>query len=175
MRTAVITLVSVLVLSLAAWAGQTFTSTDGGYSITFPSGAKPVSMHQKQPSLAGELDCYMTAVARNDSAFFVGYVVYPQSTFQNRSLVQPALEMGANAVANKLNGHVLQKSTFNYGSNPGLSASFDGKLNGQTMVGQANLLLVGNRLYMIYALGETPQTLTNSEARNFFSSFRLLQ
>lgn len=160
-----------------AWGAdaQPFVSRDGRYRVIFPAGTMISQTNQKQSTFMGDLDCRMCVATRPEIGYFVGYVDYPTGVVTQPGDKTPMFEAAASGIAQRLGGHVVSTSKFNVGPNPGYSASFTGRVNNVDLLGQINMILAGNRLYMMYAMSRDRSWLLSNDTRTFFSSFTLLQ
>ena len=168
---------ALVVLSMAvAWAGgaQPYVSPTGHYRVVFPAGTRPVEVPQKQQSSHGELQGIMCMVLTRDVACCATHCDYPAGTMDRLDDPTPVMEMAAEYMAQRIEGRVEGKSPFTLRGNKGLSVSFSGRHHGSPVVGQANLLLVRNRLHMVYAMAPKGPMLLTPEVRAFFASFDLM-
>ena len=160
--------------TIAAWA-DAYTSTEGRFSVVFPSHTRgPAVTHAPCVTEAGRLDAVTTAAYDNEVGYFVAYLDYPASALQGMSDKTPLYAMMATGITGQINAKILSTTSFDFRGEKGISFSMQGHASNQPnrpLLGQANLVMKGNRIYMIYALSLERDRLLDAATRNFFASF----
>lgn len=154
------------------------SAADGVLRIAFPG--KPRSETRQLPIAGIELPFTLAAVEAGGSLFAVGYIDLPPEVVKNRDDAQDYIRTLEESLTRNLQGEQTARNQvqIRYAYDPGrapLAADefeVHGNPAGQPMWLLGRVLLVGNRLIEVAAIG-AEKTLTRETARTFVDSMRL--
>ena len=146
------------------------TNKKGGFSVSFPG--KPKTHIQKAPSQAGELTIFMDMVEfGKGTIFIVSYNDYPEALLQGDA--QKHLEDVRDGI-NGPDGEVLKDDKWDFGP-----AKLPAR---QVLIRKAGgvylkgwIILKGNRLYQMVAVGDEKLVRSPEVEQKFFQSLSLSQ
>lgn len=166
----VLTVLGLVLLTLAAVATTPFTSKQGRFSVVWP-GSVPKPTTQTTNSAIGKLQVTMYISDLGSRAVMVGYNDYPASVVP-RMNPKKALEGARDGAMKNIGGTVSSQKPYQQQGHPALTFRF-GTTTG--LFGQANLVMDGGRLYQVMYYTKDKADLDKPEAQNFINSFKIIQ
>lgn len=171
-------LFAALALGLAAcetsssveWSTHTYETL--GFEASFPG--QPEESSQSVSTALGELDINMVAVEFTSDAYMVAKSEYPESYVNKDSgaeLVETVLNGAVSGAAGNTGGTILSSEDATVGGYPAKNAKIS-FMDGSA-VNYMQIILVGNTMYQLQALGEDKDAL-KANADKFFAGFKIL-
>jgi hypothetical protein len=150
---------------------ETFTSTEGGFSIDMPG--KPAPTEQKIPLPDGQTAVQkLVAIEKSKIAYIVSYVDYP-TDLMNGLTPQDVLKSAIEGSVESLEGEAsLQQTETIVDGFPCRSFNTRGKVNGKDAQAEGIACLGNARLYNILVLGEQRDNFSET-VKPFISSLKL--
>jgi hypothetical protein len=147
-------------------AGKPFTSTDGGYTITFPG--EPTEQTQSMPTENGTLDIHIAALDLGNAAYLAGWQVQPKKASKDPKEVLDGAQSGM--LESFPGAKVLsQKDIKLDGTYPGRDLVV--RLADPDATQFSRYYLVGDHLYQMAAIAEGEGD--PAKAAKFLDSFKL--
>jgi len=127
---------------------KTFESNEGNFKAVFPG--QPMHQVQDLKTDAGPLKLHMHVVGTDEdrTGFVVAYCDYPDDHVKAIG-AKTILDNCAKGVAAAYGSEVAALREIKLDGSPGRQFTFRGKWNGQDVIGQWRIFLVGNRQYQI--------------------------
>jgi hypothetical protein len=144
-----------------------YTSDEGRFSVSMPG--KPVKRIEKVSTPVGTIAMYEFLVEKPEIAYVVAYADYPNDAVQN-SDPEKILDSAKKGAMQNIGGKITQEDDITYGEDPGRELHFSAK--GGLWSGQAVLLLSGNRLYQVLAIG-SKLTYPEKIVQEYIDSFEI--
>lgn len=170
-------LFALVVPSLAACGSSTteppqeFKSETGRFSIMAPYALEETT--QSVDTEAGTIEIHMFVADRGQESWLVGYSDYPEEIVQAAD-PQLILEGAGNGAAANVDGELVSIAQTSLNDYPGRKVTISAQAqNGQDMVVQGHMFLVGNRLYQILVVVPKGQE-SRQEIADFLQSFQLI-
>jgi hypothetical protein len=147
---------------------EPFTSREGKFSITFPQ--KPTPLSRKVKTDVGEVDVCIFLVDQKDRGYVATYSDYPKGTVTDKNH-DKVLAGARDGAVKGVNGKLVNEKKIKIGKkHEGLEMNV--QLPDKKTIYRARLVLVGDRLYQVVALG--PEDFTKSKAvESYLDSFTL--
>ncbi len=150
-----------------------FVSKDGRFSINLPDGfGKPTLESQDVPSELGPIKLHMHTALGSDGVCLVGYSDISNVEFTDE-LREKMLEGAKEGAIENMNAKLESESTITIDGRKAKSVRFSMDAEGQTMHGQFNYVMDGNRLYQIGYIALTDNVIGNAAVQDYFSSFKI--
>ncbi len=125
-----------------------YTSDEGRFSVSMPG--KPGKKTQSVSTGVGSIEMHMVTVEKTTTAYMVVYSDYPVEIIKH-SDPDDLLEAAKKGAMQNIDGKITQEELISYGDDPGIELSFSAE--GGKGKGQALIVLSGNRLYQVIAIG----------------------
>ena len=125
-----------------------YTSDEGQFSVSMPG--KPSKEIKNITTAAGSITMHVFTVEKPDIAYMVAYSDYPNVVIEH-SDPEELLDGAKKGAMKNMGGKITKEEHITYGEDPGRELSFSAK--GGIGKGQAVILLSGNRLYQVLAVG----------------------
>ncbi len=125
-----------------------FTSKEGRFSVSMPG--KPNLQTEKIPTDVGSISMHMFMVEKSNIAYMVAYSDYPSEMIQ-QSNPDDVLDGAKKGAMQNIDGKISKEELIAFGEAPAIELYFSAK--GGKGKGQAIIVLSGNRLYQVLAVG----------------------
>lgn len=146
---------------------QTFTGPDGDFTVDMPG--NPKAQTQQSKTDKGDITVYMYTVRIGDTDYIIAYSDYPDELIQTPG-VQGFLDEVRNNAVNNTKGKLLSEESIELNGNPGRSLRVESPDG--TGIAQARMLLVGTRLYQVFAASQK-ENADSPDIQRFLNSFTL--
>ncbi|MCE9568248.1 MAG: hypothetical protein K8U57_40125 [Planctomycetes bacterium] len=160
-------LLLVAAAGLSAQGEKKFESKEGRYSAAFPG--TPTTDSKK----AGELTINTAAVDAKGVAYMVIYSDLPAETVKT-SKSEDILDSGEKGLVTNFKAKVTksQPTTFGKEKYPARNVTAEVKVDATTLRLRITIVLAGNRVYQVLAVGN-PDVVGNAMTDKFFDSFEI--
>ena len=149
--------------------GVVFTSEAGKFKVTMP--AKPKTMTQQAPTVAGTLDVHLFIVDQKDRGFIASYTDYPKGSVTDANR-QMTLDNVRDGNAKGVKGKLASEKKITLGKKKLEGREVLIVLPGGSTVYRARIFLAGDRLYQVVVIG--PEMFAKSKAANaYLDSFQI--
>ncbi len=125
-----------------------YTSDEGKFTVSMPG--KPSKDIKNIPTAVGAISMYLFMVEKTNIAYMVAYSDYPAVVVEN-SDPEKILDGAVNGAMQNMEGKLISQEQITYGEDPGREISFNAKKG--IAKGKAVIVLSGNRLYQVMAVG----------------------
>ncbi len=150
-----------------------FRSADGRFTVTLPG--KVLHDKRELTTPAGTLSMHMDSVSAGSAIFGVGYADYPPSYFA-RVRAETVISGLRDALVKNIGGGKIIEVPISGKPYQGISLHADGGQGEHKLILDARLLVSGNRLYQVVAIGEAGKGRIDRDALDlFFNSFRITE
>lgn len=157
----------VAACGLAAQDDKKYESKDGKYAVAFPG---VPSVESKK---AGELTLSTASAEAKGVAYMVIHSDLPAETVK-ASKAEDILENGEKGLVDNFKAKVTksQSTTFSKEKYPARNVTAEVKVDATTLQLRLRIVLVGNRVYQVLAIG-SPDAVSGAAADKFFESFEV--
>jgi hypothetical protein len=148
-----------------------FRSTEGRFTVTLPG--KVLHDKRELTTPAGTLSMHMDSVSVGKSIFGVGYADYPPG-YLTPARANTVISGLRDALVKNIGGGKIIEVPISGKPYQGISVHADGGQGEHKLILDARLLVFGDRLYQVVAIGEGGKGRIDRDALDlFFNSFRM--
>ena len=144
-----------------------YTSDEGRFSVSMPG--KPGKKIKNVPTAVGSIAMHVFMVEKPHIAYMVAYADYPNDLIE-RSDPEVLLDGAKKGAMQNIGGKITKEEHITYGEDPGRELSFSAK--GGIAKGRAVIVLSGNRLYQVLAVGSNIQY-PDQTVKKYMDSFEI--
>jgi hypothetical protein len=151
---------------------ETYTSSEGGFSIDMPG--TPTPSEQSVPLPNGKsAPLKIVSIDKKEIAYFVGHIDYPADVIDKSADPQKLLSNSIEGAVGAFDGKAgLQQKATTVDGVPCRTFNTTGKVEGQDAQAEGVFCFENNRLYEVFALGEKSDKFAG-EVKPFISSFKI--
>ena len=150
-------------------------SSEGHFSITFPSGFGHAA--KEEFSVDTELGPIQTInyISFNDtSVAMAGVGSYPDTVGASMNAqTEELFALAEEGLMMSLAGTILSSDQTTLGSDPCSNVAFTTEIEDIALLGQARFVLKGSRLYSVIFISSDPQNINSTETKHFFDSLAI--
>lgn len=144
-----------------------YTSDEGRFSVSMPG--KPGKQTQNISTAVGSIAMHMFMVEKKNIAYMVAYSDYPNEVIEE-SNPEEFLDAAKKGAMQNIGGKITKEEHIAFGEDPGRELNFSAK--GGKGKGRVVIVLSGNRLYQVLAIGLNVQY-PDQIVKKFIDSFEI--
>jgi hypothetical protein len=166
----VLALVTILLVGCGSTSWKTFTSDEGGFSVSLPG--TPTQDSQAVNTAIGNIMMYTFMIELSESAYMVAYSDYPDSLV-NQTPADILLSGARDGAVGNVQGRLVNETYLSLQGHPGRELLIE--TAGAEAFARVRIFLVGNRMYQVMALTTSQSDSQTEEITNYLNSFHLVE
>jgi hypothetical protein len=155
--------------------GNTFTSKEGRFSATPPTGFSDFKFSSRvNPTDAGDITINQYLQNLDRGTCLMSYYDFPESLFQ-RKTIQKMLTDGRDQAVKNMNATVKKEDSITVDGNSGLSLVVEIPKDGKMIYARVDFIIAKPRVYNYLYLSYDQAEINKTDVKNFFKSFHVLK